>query len=80
MATMEVILPAYLFLGFALGAGAMALIFLIGGPLAAGLVASFPLTALVFAILSLAAWLILRRVLGVREGQIKVWDRDINED
>jgi hypothetical protein len=25
------------------------------------------------------AWLVLRRVVGVREGQVKLWDRDIND-
>ena len=27
----------------------------------------------------LLAWLVLRRVVGVREGQVKIWDRDIND-
>ena len=35
---------------------------------------------LVFLPVSLVAWLILRPLMGVREGQTKTWDRDINED
>jgi inner membrane protein len=34
---------------------------------------------LVFAVLSVLAWLVLRRVMGLREGQVKIWDRDIND-
>ena len=34
--------------------------------------------ALVFAVLSLGAWIVLRRVVGVKEGQVKVGDKDIN--
>jgi hypothetical protein len=39
-----------------------------------------PALALFFAVVSLLAWLGLRRVLGIRKGQIKIIDRDINED
>jgi len=35
--------------------------------------------ALIFAVLSLVAWLILRRVVGVTKSQVKVWKDDINE-
>jgi hypothetical protein len=31
-------------------------------------------------VVSVVAWLVLRRVVGVREGQVKVWDRDINDN
>jgi membrane protein implicated in regulation of membrane protease activity len=39
---------------------------------------SVPLLAVVFAVLSLVAWIGLRRIVGVKEGQVKVWDKDIN--
>ena len=29
---------------------------------------------------ALVAWLVLRRTMGVRAGQVKVWDRDINDN
>ncbi|MBF9032855.1 hypothetical protein HKCCE2091_01275 [Rhodobacterales bacterium HKCCE2091] len=80
LAVGEVILPGYVLLGFAIGAGLVALLLLVGGPLAAWLAGSVPLLLLVFAVLSLIAWLALRRALGVREGQVKVIDRDINDD
>ncbi len=72
---LEVILPGYIFLGFALGAmGTGALIAL--GVLGAGVAVRL----LVFAALSLAAWLVMRRVFGLRRGQVKLWDRDINDN
>ena len=38
------------------------------------------LTLLVFSGLSLVSWIALRRVLGVRNGQIKIVEEDINEN
>jgi hypothetical protein len=42
--------------------------------------ANVPLLVLVFAMLSLVAWLGLRRVMGVQSGQVKVWHKDINDN
>lgn len=73
----EVLIPAQIFLGFAFGAA------MTGGLLAFdafGMSQSLPLTLLLFAMLSLASWVLTRRVLGVRPGQVKTFDRDINED
>ena len=58
----------------------MALVLIIGGPLAALLVGSVPAMILGYAVLSLIAWLALRKVLGVRRGQVKTFDSDINEN
>lgn len=77
LAIVEVLAPAQIFLGFAVGAGLTGLALLIGIP---GLAGSLPATVLVFAILSLIAWITIRRAVGIRRGQVKVWDRDINED
>lgn len=77
LAFVEVLAPAQIFLGFAVGAALTGLALLIGVP---GLAGSLPATLLVFAILSLVAWITIRRVVGIRKGQVKVWDRDINED
>ena len=74
LAILEVIIPGYIFLGFAIGAvvvGAMLWIGLLG--------AGLPALLLVFAVVSLAAWWGLRRVLGTRAGQVKIWDTDIND-
>lgn len=76
----EVILPSFVLLGFAIGAGIVGLILLAGGPLALWLGGSLPLLLLVFAVISLLSWLGLRRWLGVYRGQVKTFDHDINED
>lgn len=73
LAVLEVLVPGFIFLGFAVGAVLVGVLVGIGvlGP-------SVPVLALVFAVLSLVAWVVLRRVVGVKEGQVKVWDKDIN--
>jgi len=77
-AILETLLPGYVFLGFAVGAGALA------GALGLGLSGVLPGSAAgllaVFAALSIVAWLGLRRLVGVRAGQRRVFHRDINED
>lgn len=76
LAVGEVLLPSFVLLGFAIGAGVVALLLLIGVPLAANVAVLF----LVFAIISLVSWILLRRALGVTETQVKTFDRDINDD
>ena len=72
---LEVLAPGFIFLGFGVGAGIVALL------LALGVLGSNVATiALVFAVISLLAWLVMRQVFGVRKGQVKVWDKDINDD
>jgi membrane protein implicated in regulation of membrane protease activity len=74
LAALEVLVPAYVFLGFAIGAvatGVLVWLGVLGGDLSVGLMA--------FALASLAAWLALRRALGRRKGQIKIWKRDVND-
>lgn len=74
LAIAETLLPGFVLLGFALGAGVVA------GLLALGLSVSLPGLLLVFAVVSLGSWLVLRRWAGVYRGQVKTFDRDINED
>lgn len=69
----ETLLPLQIMLGFAVGAGVNALILGFGISLSLGSLLA------VFAITSLIAWIVLRRVLGVRPGQVKIWDTDIND-
>ena len=74
LGVLEILAPGYIFLGFALGAlltGALLGIELLGG--------SLPLLLMVFALLSLAAWFLLRRMAGVNRGQEKIWHKDIND-
>ncbi len=73
LGVLEVIIPGFIFLGFAIGA------VVVGAALGLGLLGgSLPILLLVFACASLLAWFVLRRVMGVRPGQVKVWDQDIN--
>lgn len=74
LAILEVLLPGFILLGFALGAaltGTLLWFGVLGG--------SLGLLLLVFGIASLVAWLALRQLVGVRRGQVKVWNRDIND-
>ncbi|MBY6004135.1 hypothetical protein KUV62_09465 [Salipiger bermudensis] len=71
---LEVLAPGFIFLGFAIGAA------VVGVWLLAGYALAWVWLLLIFAVVSLIAWLVLRQLVGVRKGQIKLWDRDINED
>ena len=75
LAMLEVVIPGFILLGFAIGAAVTGILLwlgILGGSLAVLL--------FVFALAALGGWAALRRVLGVRRGQIKLWDRDINEN
>ncbi len=76
----EVILPTFVLLGFGIGAAAVAVLLFFGGPLAAFITDSVPVLVLSYAVISLVAWLILRRFLGVYRGQVKTFDHDINDN
>ena len=76
LAILEVFAPSFIFLGFAIGAALVGLVLLIGG---SAISLSLPMTFLVFAVVSLISWIALRQLLGVRRGQVKVWDEDIND-
>jgi len=73
LGVLEVLVPGFIFLGFAVGAVLVGLLLLAGV-----LGGSVPVLALCFAVLSLVAFVVLRRMVGVTKGQVKVWDKDIN--
>ena len=73
LGVLEVLAPGFIFLGFAIGAVVTGILVGFGVP------AGLPALILIFAVVSVVAWLVLRRVVGVRDGQVKVWDRDIND-
>lgn len=70
----ELILPGWLFLGTAIALLVMG-IALLTGLWGWGL----PGALIVTGILSFLAWFALRRLVGVHEGQVRIWDRDIND-
>jgi len=74
LGVLELIAPAFVLLGFSIGA------LVTGILIALGMVgASLPVLILIFAVTSLVAWMALRKVFGLRRGQVKIWDRDIND-
>ncbi len=74
LATLEVLIPGYIFLGFAIGAGVMGLLILLGVS-----ATGFALTLVIFAVLSLISYLAMRKYFGLKTGQVKLWDTDIND-
>lgn len=74
LATAEVLVPGYVFLGFALGALALGLV------LTVITVGGLAITLVIFAVFSLVAYLAMRRVFGLKTGSVKIWDRDINDN
>jgi membrane protein implicated in regulation of membrane protease activity len=80
LAILEVLVPGFLFAGFAVGAVITGAIIGLGIPGSGWMLAS-PVNALVvFAVFSVAAWLGMRLMMGVRSGQMKKIDTDINEN
>lgn len=75
LAILEVLVPGFVFLGFALGSLAVGLLLLLG----IGATLSLPILLLIFAALSLVAWLVLRRLFALPTGQVKIIDKDIND-
>jgi len=71
---LEVLLPGFVFLGFAIGAAVMALILLLAGP-----TFGLPVLLLIFAALSLVSWMVLRKMFALPKGQVKTFNRDIND-
>ncbi|CTQ49671.1 NfeD family protein [Jannaschia donghaensis] len=77
---LEVIAPTYILLGFAIGAGVVSAGLLTG--LLGGLAASsygVAWLAVIFAVLSLLAWLGLRAGFGKPSGSVQTFDKDIND-
>ncbi len=71
---LEMVLPGFIFLGFAIGAALVGLALL--GPLT---LLSPAAIFLIFALLSLAAWLVLKKLFALPKGQVKTFEHDIND-
>ena len=71
----EMLLPGFFLLGFAGGA------LLVAGLLWLGLLGgSLPLMVLICTVAAAGIWLAARKLAGVRPGQTRIWDKDINEN
>ena len=69
----EVLVPGFIFLGIAVGAGIMAVIVALPGEL------DLAPTAALFAVLSLASWAVLKRAFKPKDDQTRVIHDDINK-
>lgn len=76
LAILEMLVPGYIFLGFAIGAALIALLGLTGVLAQMGIAAVLA----VFAVASLIGYIALRRFVPGSRGEAKIWDRDINDD
>lgn len=74
IAILELFAPGFYFLGFAGGAVLTGLLVAIAPGIAG------PWAFAIFAVLSVLVWLGLRRAVGIRSGQYKRIDTDINEN
>jgi membrane protein implicated in regulation of membrane protease activity len=74
LAVIEIVLPGFLFLGFAIGAAVMGLL-LVFAPLAL----SLPLLLVIFGVLSLISWTVLRRIFRLKDGQVRRVYDDVNK-
>jgi membrane protein implicated in regulation of membrane protease activity len=76
----EILIPGFVLLGFAIGAGVVALILLVLTTISASLGISWIPLVIIFSVVSLVAWIILRRSVGVYRSQVKNFDHDINDE
>ncbi len=77
LGALEVVVPGYVFLGFAIGAVVTGAFLGLGSAL---ITFSLPAVLLIFAIASLAGWAALRLLFPLHKGQVKLWDTDINDN
>ena len=71
---LEILLPVFILLGFGLGSVLTGLVML------SGIVMTLPQTLFVFAVFSLCAWLLLKKMFGTKHGSAETFDHDINDE
>ena len=77
LGTLEMLAPAFVLLGFGIGALGVSGLLLVFGPGLFGMSVTWMMV--VFGILSLAAWIGLRQIFKLPEGQVKNFETDIND-
>ncbi|MEM8823311.1 MAG: hypothetical protein AAGF30_06850 [Pseudomonadota bacterium] len=79
---LELVLPSYIMLGFAIGAGLIGLGLMTGllAPLV-GLMGAYGPASLIllFALLSMGAWIALRKIFGKPGQAAQTFDKDVND-
>lgn len=71
---LETLLPGYILLGFGIGAGVVSLLIAIGVDL------GLEVLLLIFAVVSLIAWIAMRKVFGSPGNEARRIDHDINDN
>ena len=74
LAILDLLLPGFIFLGFALGAMITGMVLLVPG-----VTPSLPVLLFGFTIMSLLIWLFLRYTFALPRGQVKLFKHDIND-
>lgn len=69
----EVMVPAFVFLGFAIGAAVVGVLLAVGVPMTAAW------ALVVFAVMSVVGYGVLRVALGKSRGDVRVVTKDVNE-
>jgi len=69
----EVMVPAFVFLGFAIGAAVVGVLLAVGVPMTAAW------SLVVFAVMSVVGYGVLRVALGKSRGDVRVVTKDVNE-
>lgn len=77
---LEILAPAYIFLGFGISAGLVSAVLALGGAPADLLTQSWGWMLTGYGIVSVVSWIALRMALGVTKSQVKTFDEDINEN
>ena len=75
---LEVLIPAFLLLGFGIGAGVICILLMVFGP--AVFLHNIALMLAIWATLSLVAWLGLRHWFRPPDMQVKTFSNDINDN
>ncbi|MBM7068952.1 NfeD family protein [Actibacterium sp. 188UL27-1] len=75
---LEMLIPGYVLLGFATGAALTGMVLVVTS--AIGMSASLPALLAFFAIMSLASWIVLRKVFGLKTGSVQTFEHDINDN
>lgn len=74
LAGLELVLPGWVFMGAAAAVGLMGVVILTGW-----WTFGLPVTLVVTALISAVVWYVLRRIAGGSKGDVRIWDRDIND-
>lgn len=79
LAILEVSVPGFVFLGFAIGAAVVGALIAWSPVFADAITSNLSALLVFFAVLSLISWIVMRQMFGGRGAQVKTFDTDIND-